>query len=505
MQSGPPGGIPFSSPQMRRAHQRLLANTFRSCGLGACLVAVGAGIFWVQCPDQVCAIEQHLRERLTGTIQAEWRAAMDQTDAARQSQQLEQLLGKLEAVRRDDRLANLVRDGHRRLAELAHARGDVAAVAGYLREAIAFDDHDVTSQVQLADVLCEQPETLREGLERFALLVERPPGSAALTQPTFADQPLVVAKFARHLADNGRAREALHLLDRAASSPTSNLWTIAWSENETAAADTARAELVASVAAERTYLQFELASPCRRLWFQLPEGASGLLQDLELTIGTPPRTIDVFANVQLTNLRRTGQGVVADGSPAQSFAVDLGERSAGALEVRFSARWTPRPAVLLAAPAASPAMGQLAADLMAAGDQNHARSLHRWRLAAMQGSVQLHARRGAAEFASLQNLAPETNPGAADFDLTFAVAMPATELRFVLPAQIGYGFAVEQVQATIDGAAIDLLASVRTSTALHDVTTRNGWWVVTGTAPSVTVSMPADQTIENLRLVGNVR
>jgi tetratricopeptide (TPR) repeat protein len=489
---------------MRRITVQTFANLGRAAALGACLAAAGTAWVWHQAPATVAQAEAWLTRKAVGSYHAELQAARTETDPGRQRERLTALLGRLDHVRREDHLAEIVVDCQLRLADLAQSAGDLASAIAWLREAAAFDDHDLLIQTRLGDALCRSGHGRAEGLTLLKDLTDRFPGN-----------PHVVPVFVRNLAAAGQAESALAALEAADRAPKSNLWLVLWDDGQGFDITQRRADAIPTVDDGLLRLRFGFHSQPKRIQIHLPAFASFALVAPRLRIlstgGAPD--IDVLAAAEdVVQLERADDRFEATGQGGARFDLDLPALPAP-WSLTFEARFVPRPNRLVAAPASAPVMADLLDRLAGAGPAADHDALRRWRRAALQGSLELFWRVGSDEFDSARRVTVGYPWAKADdrvdFDVTFAVGQPAEHLRIDLPPVPGYRFGDLVLEVAADGTTTALDLATLPPAKLHDLSHASGVLTITGTDPYLIVALPAAAAprakTDHVRFAGRVR
>jgi hypothetical protein len=474
---------------MRRKTARRLAHLGRLAGVAVCALAGVTAVVW-RSPTTVAALEEGLRDLLVGDLHESWRQAKDERDATRQRALLQQLLGRLAHVQRQDYLAEIVGDCQLRLAALAEADGNLAEAAVWMKANVAFDDHDVVTQARLGDLLCRVAATRSQGFDLLQNLSNRFPANPHVT-------PVLVS----NLIEAGRAELALAVLENANSEPQSNLWTILWG---TGAVDYA-ASIIPTVHDGVLRLRFDLADARAHLRFLVPFFASMALVEPRLCVeaGAKQLDVDVLANAALHQVERRGNRLEAVGHYEASFDVVLPAAPPGPWKVTFEAKLLPRRSRLLALPVLRPGMGALRDELARQGRHEPLRQLQLWRSAACSGlPVECYFAAG-TDFDGSRRVGGSIECSGDDsIEVSFRVQQPAAMLRFDLPKTAGLEYRWRTLEVIADGQRVVLDPRTMPLLGSHHVERNNEAILATGDDPCFWFAAPAGKQIDSVCLRG---
>ena len=478
---------------MRRKTAKRLANLGRLAGVAVCALAGVTAVVW-RSPATVAALEEGLRTALVGDVRESWQQAKDEPDAARQRTLLRQLLDRLPHVRRQDYLAEIVTDCQLRLAGLAEADGNLTEAAAWMRANVAFDDHDVTTQARLGDLLCRVAATRSQGFDLLHALSDRFPANPHVT-------PVLVS----NLIDAGRAEAALDVLANADSEPQSNLWTIFWDTG----ADSLEhpAPIIPTVHDGVLRLRFDLADTSPRLRFLLPYFASMALVEPRLTVAAGDKQFDVevLANADLHEVERRGNILEAVGHYEAFFDVTLPPPPPGLLEITFEAKVLPRRSRLLALPALRPGMGALRDELARQGRLEPLQQLRLWRNAACSGlPMECYFAAAGTDFDGSRRVPAVVECKDDDsFEVCFRVQQPAAVLRIDLPEQAaGLEYRCRTLEVIADGQRVVLDPRTMPLLGSHQIERTSEAFTSTGNDPYFWFAAPAGKQIDSVCLRG---
>jgi hypothetical protein len=491
---------------MRRQTQRRLANLGRLFLLAASLGAAATGAVFAAKPDWVLRFENWSRRKLHGSdwaLHNEACAAELAGDAARARVSMVELSDRLLDVRLLDRRVDLLNRCHEWLWSTDSASGDRAGRLRWARNMVAFNERNTTWVARLGAVLCEDPATRREGIDRLQRTWDQVPGHRDITPP------LVQALLAA-----GETVRARNLLLASLDVPQSNWWTVLW--QGVADAPPRRANLVPRVDGDGNLrAEFTLhESDLRGFAIEPPLFGAFVLEDATLSVQSGPfeRTVPLAAAApDLTMCRLAGTDLVLDGQTAPRITVVLPQMLAGPdYEVALRGRWRrafPRAlATLLLADGGE----RLLADDGGTSAAVRAR-LAELRLAAL-GTLEAEVFWGngsgfAAERHMLLRLDGE--PTGEEFRCSTAVSLPEpiTELRLDLPDY--RRLTLRDLRIELADAGGNRLAALDTGdvAAANGVTVDGGALVVVDVAdPWIQLRVPAGlQPIRLLRIQAVVR
>lgn len=143
------------------------------------LLAVATAMIWQWQPDLVDRFGDYVTDRRTNECQTRLNRARrqlrDGDDAGRRA--LTKLIDELDAVRHGDRLYPVKREGAKVLAGYLADQGDWKSAAKLSERWVAWDDHDITARLSLAQACLQIAERAAEGRAELAELFKMAPES----------------------------------------------------------------------------------------------------------------------------------------------------------------------------------------------------------------------------------------------------------------------------------------------------------------------------------------
>ncbi len=486
---------------MRRHTIRLVASCARIALLGMCGAAAGTAAIWTWRGEWVDAVDDALVASRVRSYAERVTALAATADVAQRERGYRSLVGELDWVRRQDYLADVLRDSYSALATLEEQRGNDAAAYAWMFQWVRFDEQDVMAATRLAELECAWPDYRQAGLDRLTALSRRYPG-----------HPVVVRALAKGLITSGRWLDSCRALEDGALALRSKLWTIGWDVGGGIDLAARRVDTVPVREGDESTFRFRVAEPIVGMHLQMPTFHSALLQRPRIEVAGG-RVIDLIEAQQQISEVCIDRGVAITNGGGGPYLVARWDPPIPA-DTALAIRWCEVPIYELAYASAliDPALAAIYQP-NATADPADLALLERTRMrrarAATSGQWQVFWCLQGGQFGDAQSrietLVPIPDATGCTYSRTFAIGGAADVLRLDFPEAAGvtYTFAQFDVQLAgrtlpIDMAAVPLLAP-------HNLERRGDAFVITGPDPYFSFALPERLDVVALKMAGTAR